>query len=132
MLTPAPVLRKGRGLRREWNGSRSGKRGGEAGEHDEVGVERDPLQAAHAERSEAVVVLQAPELALDGGAATVEIAPPLRLARNERVLAVGPDLLRLRLTLAGGAAPLGCLALEVGPRERPGAVVAGGSATGSR
>jgi hypothetical protein len=34
-------------------------------------------------------VLQAPELSLDGGAATVELAPARRLAREERMEAVG-------------------------------------------
>ena len=51
-------------LRGERNGSRSGERGGESGEHDEVGVKRDPLQAANAKRGEAVLVLQPPELSL--------------------------------------------------------------------
>jgi hypothetical protein len=47
-------------------------------------------EAANTERAEAVFVLQASELALDGGAATVEIAEPLALARDQRVkLSVG-------------------------------------------
>lgn len=38
------------GLRRERNGSWSGKPDAEAGEHREVGVECDPLNATDAER----------------------------------------------------------------------------------
>jgi hypothetical protein len=49
-------------------------------------VKLDALKTAHAERSEAVLMLQAAELALDSRAATVEIAPPLRFARNGRLL----------------------------------------------
>ena len=62
-----------------------GERGGEASEHDEVGVERDLRQPANAKRGEAVVVLQAAELTLDGRAAPVEVAEPAGLARDERV-----------------------------------------------
>ena len=91
----------GSGLRRERNGSRSGECRGEAGEHDEVGVKRDLRQPAHAQRRQPVVVLQAPELALDGSAAPVEVGKPLSGARDERVAAVGLDSLRGGPTLAG-------------------------------
>jgi hypothetical protein len=46
----------------------------EPGEHREVSVKRDLLQATNAERSEAVVMLQPSELALDCGATSVQIA----------------------------------------------------------
>ena len=52
----------------EWYGSRSGERPRQPGEHGEVGVKRDLRQATDAERAERVFVLQASELALDGGA----------------------------------------------------------------
>jgi hypothetical protein len=42
-------------LRGERDGSRSGERGREASEHHEVGVERDPFQAAHPQRGEAEI-----------------------------------------------------------------------------
>jgi len=41
----------------------------------EVGVERDLLQAADAKRGQGVLVLQSPELTLDGSASPVEVAP---------------------------------------------------------
>ena len=40
----------------------------------QVGMEPDALKAADAKEREAIVVLQATELALDGGAATVQAA----------------------------------------------------------
>jgi hypothetical protein len=43
---PSHLLTIGQ-LGREWYGSRSGECGGEAGKHDEVGVERDLLDAAN-------------------------------------------------------------------------------------
>jgi hypothetical protein len=52
-------------LRRERYRSRSGERVREPGEHRQIGVEPDALS----ERDETVVVLQASELALDGGTA---------------------------------------------------------------
>ena len=54
-------------LRREWYSSRSGECRGEACEHHEISVEPDALDPANPERGESVVVLQASELALDGG-----------------------------------------------------------------
>jgi hypothetical protein len=41
---------RGRVLRREGRGSRSREGAGESGEDRQVGVQRDPIQAAHAER----------------------------------------------------------------------------------
>ena len=96
---------------------------GEPREHHEVGVKPDALDAPNAERSEAVVVLQAAELALDGGAASVELAPPERLARDQRVQAVSLDPPARGLALASRAAPLRGLPLEVGTREGPDAVL---------
>jgi hypothetical protein len=107
-------------LGRERNRSRSGECGGEAGEHHEVGVERDALQPAYAERDEAVVMLQSPKFPFHGGAALVEAPPPPRVAGDKRVASVGlyPPGGRSH-ALAGRAAPLRRLALEVRPRERP-------------
>src|SRR6266540_5317256 len=53
-------------------------------EYHEVGVESDALQATDTQRGEAVVVLQVSERALDSGAATVEVAESLRVARDAR------------------------------------------------
>jgi uncharacterized protein (DUF433 family) len=72
-------------LRREGNGSRSCEGAGELRQNGEVGVKLDALKAAHAEREQRPLVLQAAELALDGGAALVELSPPGRLARDERM-----------------------------------------------
>lgn len=60
------VARMSGSLGREWNGSRSGQRSGEPGEHHEIGMQRDLLDSAHAQRRESVFVLQAAEVALDG------------------------------------------------------------------
>jgi hypothetical protein len=59
------------------------------------------------------------ELALDGGTAAVEVAESLRLARNQLVQAGSPEPPAGGLALAGWAAPLRRLALEVGASERP-------------
>jgi hypothetical protein len=56
-------------LGRERNGPRPSERHTEAGEHDEVGAERDPRDASDAKRRKAVLGLQATDLALDGCAA---------------------------------------------------------------
>ena len=89
----------------ERNGSRSGKREAKPSEHRQVSVERDPLAATEAKRRQAVLVVQAPELALDGCAASVEVAPALRLARNERVPTVSFHPPGGGVTLSGWAAP---------------------------
>jgi len=65
-------------LRCERDDSGSGERLREPGEHREVGMKPDTLNPANAERREAVVVLQASELALHCGAATVEALPFVR------------------------------------------------------
>src|SRR4051794_3032143 len=59
-------------------------RQGEAGKHREIGVKLHTLQAAHAQGAESVFVLQAAELALDSGAAAIEVAEPLRVSRDVR------------------------------------------------
>jgi hypothetical protein len=112
------------GLRREENGSRSGERAGEPREDSEIGVERDPLDTAHAERAKSPLVLQASELALDAPASAVQAAPPLRGARDKRMETVGLDPAGRGRAMARGAAPLGRLALRVGPGEYPRSVVA--------
>lgn len=78
-------------LGRERNGPRPTERLREPREHRQVGVKRDPFQATDAERRELVLVLQPAELALDSATASVEVAPPLRLTRDERVQPVGLD-----------------------------------------
>jgi hypothetical protein len=57
---------------------------GETSEHRQVGVELHAGEATDAERGESVIDLQACELALNGGAATVEVAEPLRVTRDAR------------------------------------------------
>ena len=54
-------------------------------------MESDPLQSTDAERGKPVLMLQAPELPFHSGASPVEVAPALRLARDERVQTVGLD-----------------------------------------
>jgi hypothetical protein len=66
-----PVSHAG-SLRRERNGPRTSESERQAGEHHEVGMKADALQATSAKRGESVVVLQAPELALDRDSALVE------------------------------------------------------------
>jgi hypothetical protein len=73
-----------RRLCREWNRSRSAQSLSESGEHHKVGVKLDALQATDAKRGEAVVVLQASELALDGSAASVEVFPANAAHGHER------------------------------------------------
>lgn len=68
----------------ERNRSRSTQRLREPCEHRQVGVECHPLQAPDAERRESVIVLQASEFALNGDAASVEVAPNLSVAREAR------------------------------------------------
>jgi hypothetical protein len=64
-------------------------------------------------------MLQAPELALDGGTSPIEALPAQRLPRDERVKAVGFDLDRRGLALACWAAPLASGALAVSASEPP-------------
>lgn len=85
----------------------------------------DPLKATHAERGEAVFVLQATERALDGSSATVEVAEPLAFTRDQRVKPRCLPPHRGGLELARRAAPLRPTVLEIGPGERPVPVLAG-------
>jgi hypothetical protein len=103
------------GLRREWNGSRSCERGGERGEDAEVGVERDPLKPSHSERLQAALVLEPPERTLDRSAPTVQVAPPLRFAGNQRVQPgrLAPEA--RGLALASRAAPFASFRLRSAP-----------------
>ena len=59
-------------------------------------MKRDPLKTADAERGQSEPMLEYPELSFHGRAAPVQTAPTHRLARDERVAAVGlePDGLR--------------------------------------
>ena len=87
-------------------------------------MQLDAVEAADAKRREGVVVLQAAELALNRGAAPVEITPPLRLAGNERMQSRRLPPETLGLAVPGGAAPFRSLVLEVRSGERPGAMLA--------
>jgi hypothetical protein len=80
-------------LRREWNGSRFGERAGELGEDRQVGVQPNAVQSTDAERRERPLMLEAAELPLDGGAATVEGGEAGRVARDqwEQALGLDPD-----------------------------------------
>jgi hypothetical protein len=99
-LSGWPTLRS---LSRELDGACLGECAGEPGEDAEVGVKLDAIQATDDERCEAVFVLEPAELALDSGAAAVEVAESLCLARDERVASVGLDPAGLRGAFAGGA-----------------------------
>jgi hypothetical protein len=57
----------------------------EPGENRQVGVKLDALKPANAERRKPLVMLQPRELALHGGAAPVEVAPPLRLTAPDHM-----------------------------------------------
>src|SRR5438093_801246 len=74
-------------LGREWYGvgARSGECRSEGGEDAEVGVQLDALDPSHPERRQSGLVLQPAEAPLDGATATVEVTPPLRLARDQRM-----------------------------------------------
>src|SRR6266545_6638806 len=67
--------------------SRSVKSQAEAGEHCQVGVERDLLQAANPEWRQCILGLQSPELSFHGSTATVQVAESLATARDEWRLA---------------------------------------------
>src|SRR5947209_1153943 len=64
--------------------ARSAERLPEPSEHHKVRVEGDLGESTHSERGEAVVELQVAERSLDGCAATVEVAPALRMPWNAR------------------------------------------------
>ncbi len=69
--TERPARSRFRHSSRGWHGSRSTQRAGELGEDRQVGVQPDPLKPTDAERQQRPLVLEPPELALDGGAAPV-------------------------------------------------------------
>jgi hypothetical protein len=46
-------------------------------QHHKISVECHALKPSNSKRCKAVVMLEPPELALDGGAATIEVAPAL-------------------------------------------------------
>ena len=93
--------------RRCRSNARAPESAAELGEDRQVGMKPDPFDPSHAEREQRPLVLQAPELALDGATAPVEGLPPLRLARDQRMQPVRLDPPARRLALAGRAAPLG-------------------------
>ena len=69
---------------------------------------------------------QQAELAFNGGTSSVELAPAVAVARDEGVEAACFDPPGPGLALFGGAAPLGRLALVVGPGELRASVFARG------
>src|SRR5947208_1416478 len=90
-------------LRRERHSPRPTERLRQPSEHCQVGVECDPLKTADAKRRKPVLILEPAELPLDGCAATVEAAPPLRLTRDQRVEAARLDPPARGLALAARA-----------------------------
>lgn len=68
----------------EQNGPCSTERLPETGKHHEVGVERNALKPTRPKWGEAVVVLQAAELALHRGTSPVQVTESLRLSRDRR------------------------------------------------
>jgi len=94
-------------------------------QHREVSVKLNASESANAKRCQPVLMLQPAELALDSSTTPVQIAPALRVARDERMKPGSLDPPRLRNALADRAAPLGGAALGVGTCERPGSVLAG-------
>lgn len=79
------LTREVRVLRRDGHSTRPRERLRQPREHGEVGVKRDPLKTANVERGESEPMLQRPELSFDCGAAPVQIMPPLRITRDERL-----------------------------------------------
>jgi hypothetical protein len=82
---PEPLLAAGfrsRKLGRERNGPPSTERLRQPREHHKVSMECDPLKPTDAKRSQAVLVLESPELALDGSTATTRFVST-RSARRE-------------------------------------------------
>ena len=77
-------------------------------------MESDTLNTPDTAERKPVLVLQAAELALNGGAARVEVAEAAGVAGDQRVAALGLTQREGGLALARGAAPLGGVALEVG------------------
>lgn len=112
-------------LCRERNRPSAGERQAEPSKHRQVGMEPHALQAADAQGREAKPALQGGKLALDRATAVVQLAPTLRLSRDERVATVGLDPHALGRALTGRAAVLGRAALEVRTREYPVSVFAG-------
>jgi hypothetical protein len=110
---PDVALSEERGLLRERDGSGSCKRHSKRGENAEIGVKLHLRQPAYSERGQASLVFEPTETALDSAATTVEVAPALRLAWNERVQAADLDPPARRGTLSSRAAPLRPLAPEV-------------------
>src|ERR1035437_508324 len=111
-------------LREESNGALIREPIGEISQDRQVDVQLDALLATDPEREQRPFVLEASELALDRATTAGELARTLRLARGERGWPVRLDPAGRGLALAGGAAPLRSLALEVRSRERPLAVLA--------
>jgi hypothetical protein len=51
-------------------------------------MERDSIQPTNAKRQQRPIVLESAELALDGGATPIELAPARSLARDQRAEAI--------------------------------------------
>lgn len=87
-------------------------------------MESDALNATDAQRCQRPFVFEPSEFALDCATPSVHLLPPLRLARDQRVEAVGGDPCRGGLALPGRTAPFRRAALATRPGELPGAVLA--------
>ena len=113
MVANIPAHRPASGVGRLCDrvGSRLPERAAKLGEDRQVGVKPDSLKAAYAQREQRPFVLEPSELALDGSTAAVQVARPLRVARDQGVQPVGLDPHARGLALARGAAPLRCLRL---------------------
>lgn len=64
---------------------------GQLGEDRQVGMEPDPIEPSDAELGERPFVLEPSELALDRTTPAVQVARPLRVARNQGVQPVSLD-----------------------------------------
>jgi GT2 family glycosyltransferase len=117
-LPSYPLPPDGRSSRERY-GPLAVQRTRELGEDRQVRVKPHSLDMAHSQRRESPFALEASKGLLDGCTAPVEALPAQRLARDQRVQAVGLDPHRCGLTFAGRAAPLGCLAVVVGSSEAP-------------
>jgi hypothetical protein len=105
-------------------GSRSREGAGERGKNRQVSVKRDAIQSANAERQQRPLILEPSELALDCGAARVQLSPSGSLARNQGMQPIGRHPSARGAALARRTAPLGSLAPVIGPGEPPLAMLA--------
>ena len=111
-------------LGEQWTRARFCQRRGQFGENRQVGMEPHPLDPSHAQREQRPLILEPPELALDGATTSVERLPALRLSGHEGMQAIRLDPARAGLALTGRATPLGRATRRIGPGEGPRPVLA--------